>query len=120
MSPASILCAKADLRARRAAEPGSKGEYDKRPLLAQSGHSEYQLRPVRDARIGASQLFKLAKLFKVSVGSFFTSLPADGRQGKSTRSIDQLTDRHLLRLIEAFENLKDRGLRSAVVEPHCG
>jgi transcriptional regulator with XRE-family HTH domain len=68
------------------------------------------------SRISASQLFELAKLFKVSIDTFFTDLPASGRQKKSTRSIDQLTDRHLLRLVEAFESLKDRRLKSAVVE----
>jgi transcriptional regulator with XRE-family HTH domain len=67
------------------------------------------------SRISASQLFELAKLFKVSIETFFTDLPADGRQ-KLARSMDQLTDRHLLRLVEAFQNLKDRRLKSAVVE----
>src|SRR3954463_13493927 len=66
------------------------------------------------SRISAGQLFKLAKLFKVSVDTFFTDLPAEGVQRKQGRSIDQLTDRHLLRLIEAFESLKDRRLRFAV------
>ncbi|MEH2500340.1 transcriptional regulator with XRE-family HTH domain [Bradyrhizobium sp. AZCC 1678] len=68
------------------------------------------------SRISASQLFELAKLFKVSIDTFFTDFPADGRQKKSARSLDQLTDRHLLRLVEAFESLKDRRLKSAVVE----
>src|SRR5262245_8614101 len=68
------------------------------------------------SRISASQLFVLARLFNVSIDTFFTDLPVDGRHRKSARSIDQITDRHLLRLVEAFESLKDRSLKSAVVE----
>ncbi|WP_315724849.1 MULTISPECIES: helix-turn-helix transcriptional regulator [unclassified Bradyrhizobium] len=67
------------------------------------------------SRISASQLFKLAKLFKVSVETFFTEF--NGNESKKPQQVvNQLTDPHLLRLVEAYSSLKDRRLKSVILQ----
>jgi transcriptional regulator with XRE-family HTH domain len=68
------------------------------------------------SRVGAAQLFELAKLFNVSVDAFFMDVRPSGKLKKSDWSIDRLTDRHLLKLIEAYELLKDRRLKFSIVQ----
>jgi transcriptional regulator with XRE-family HTH domain len=68
------------------------------------------------SRVGAAQLFELAKLFSVSVDAFFIDVRPPGKLKTSGWSIDRLTDRHLLRLIEAYELLKYRRLKFSIVQ----
>jgi len=67
------------------------------------------------SRISASQLFNLAKLFKVSVETFFTEFDESKRK-KPEKSVNQLTDPHVLRLVEAYASLKDRRLKSVILQ----
>jgi transcriptional regulator with XRE-family HTH domain len=68
-------------------------------------------------RVGASRLSELAKIFGVSVDAFFSEVGGSGG-GKeaSRRPIDRLTDRHTIRLVEAYEALTDPKLKIAIVE----
>jgi len=68
-------------------------------------------------RVGASRLSELAKIFGVSVDAFFSEVASSGSKGDaSRRPIDRLTDRHTIRLVEAYEALTDPKLKVAIVE----
>lgn len=67
-------------------------------------------------RVGASRLSELAKLFGVSVDAFFTDINAGGSGKNTPQPIDQLTDRHAVRLVEAYQALHDRKLKLAIVQ----
>ena len=69
-------------------------------------------------RVGASRLSELAKIFGVSVDAFFSEVASSGSKDKdaSRRPIDRLTDRHTIRLVEAYEALSDPKLKVAIVE----
>ena len=66
-------------------------------------------------RVGASRLSELAKIFGVSVDAFFSEV-ASSKGDASRRPIDRLTDRHTIRLVEAYEALSDPKLKVAIVE----
>jgi len=65
-------------------------------------------------RVGASRLSELAKLFGVSVDAFFSD--GTGSAKSQQQSLDHLTDRHAVRLVEAYQSLHDRKLRLAIVQ----
>ena len=67
-------------------------------------------------RVGASRLSELAKIFGVSVDAFFSEVNGTGSKETSRRPIDRLTDRHTIRLVEAYESLTDPKLKIAIVE----
>ena len=68
-------------------------------------------------RVGASRLSELAKIFGVSVDAFFSEVASSGSKADaSRRPIDRLTDRHTIRLVEAYEALTDPKLKVAIVE----
>lgn len=67
-------------------------------------------------RVGASRLSELAKIFGVSVDAFFSEVNTGGNGKMPRRPIDQLTDRHTVRLVEAYEALADRKLKIAIVQ----
>ena len=68
-------------------------------------------------RVGASRLSELAKIFGVSVDAFFSEVNSTGaKDAAARRPIDRLTDRHTIRLVEAYEALKDPKLKIAIVE----
>ena len=68
-------------------------------------------------RVGASRLSELAKIFNVSVDAFFSEVANSSAKGDaSRRPIDRLTDRHTIRLVEAYEALSDPKLKVAIVE----
>ena len=68
-------------------------------------------------RVGASRLSELAKIFSVSVDAFFSEVASSSAKGEaSRRPIDRLTDRHTIRLVEAYEALSDPKLKVAIVE----
>jgi len=68
------------------------------------------------SRISSSQLFKLSELFGVSVDSFFNDLHSKPRSRVTKSVTDQITDRQLLRLIRAYEQLKPRSLKNALLQ----
>ena len=68
-------------------------------------------------RVGASRLSELAKIFGVSVDAFFSEVGGSGSaKDAQRRPIDRLTDRHTIRLVEAYEALTDPKLKVAIVE----
>jgi transcriptional regulator with XRE-family HTH domain len=67
-------------------------------------------------RVGASRLSELAKIFGVSVDAFFSEVGSSGAKEAARRPIDRLTDRHTIRLVEAYEALSDPKLKIAIVE----
>jgi len=68
-------------------------------------------------RVGASRLSELAKIFGVSVDAFFSEVGGSGATKEAQRRpIDRLTDRHTIRLVEAYEALTDPKLKVAIVE----
>ena len=68
-------------------------------------------------RVGASRLSELAKIFGVSVDAFFSEVGGAGSAKEAQRRpIDRLTDRHTIRLVEAYEALTDPKLKVAIVE----
>jgi len=67
-------------------------------------------------RVGASRLSELAKIFGVSVDAFFSEVGSSGAREAARRPIDRLTDRHTIRLVEAYEALSDPKLKVAIVE----
>ena len=68
-------------------------------------------------RVGASRLSELAKIFGVSVDAFFSEVGSGGGAREAARRpIDRLTDRHTIRLVEAYEALTDPKLKVAIVE----
>jgi transcriptional regulator with XRE-family HTH domain len=68
-------------------------------------------------RVGASRLSELAKIFGVSVDAFFSEVANSSSKGDAARRpIDRLTDRHTIRLVEAYEALSDPKLKVAIVE----
>ncbi len=68
-------------------------------------------------RVGASRLSELAKIFGVSVDAFFSEVGSSGSAKEAQRRpIDRLTDRHTIRLVEAYEALTDPKLKVAIVE----
>ena len=68
-------------------------------------------------RVGASRLSELAKIFGVSVDAFFSEVAnSSAKSDASRRPIDRLTDRHTIRLVEAYEALTDPKLKVAIVE----
>ena len=68
-------------------------------------------------RVGASRLSELAKIFGVSVDAFFSEVGGSGSAKEAQRRpIDRLTDRHTIRLVEAYEALTDPKLKVAIVE----
>ena len=68
-------------------------------------------------RVGASRLSELAKIFGVSVDAFFSEVGSSGSAKEAARRpIDRLTDRHTIRLVEAYESLNDPKLKVAIVE----
>jgi len=67
-------------------------------------------------RVGASRLSELAKIFGVSVDAFFSEVGGFGGKEAARRPIDRLTDRHTIRLVEAYEALSDPKLKVAIVE----
>ncbi len=68
-------------------------------------------------RVGASRLSELAKIFGVSVDAFFSEVGSSGGAREAARRpIDRLTDRHTIRLVEAYEALTDPKLKVAIVE----
>jgi len=67
-------------------------------------------------RISASRLVRLANLFRVPVAAFYSEVPADNeRPAKRTRTGASTDDADLDRLVKAFQSLKDKNLRAAVM-----
>lgn len=65
-------------------------------------------------RVGASRLSELAKIFDVPIGTFFSEAKPAKAPAKS-QTIDQLTVRNEIRLLEAYQSMRDRRLQSAFV-----
>lgn len=65
-------------------------------------------------RISPSRLVQLAHLFQVPVGALFCEENV-GDEVENYR-LDQITDRHALRLLRAYDALTDRKLRQAIVD----
>jgi transcriptional regulator with XRE-family HTH domain len=65
-------------------------------------------------RVGASRLSELAKIFDVPIGTFFSEAKPAKAPPKS-QTIDQLTVRNEIRLLEAYQSMRDRRLQSAFV-----
>ncbi len=67
-------------------------------------------------RISASRLVRLADLFGVPVAAFYSEVPSDNaRPTKRTRTGTDADDADLNRLVKAFQSLKDRNLRAAIM-----
>lgn len=64
-------------------------------------------------RISPSRLVQLAHLFQVPVGALFCDNDAESI---GNYRLDQITDRHALRLLRAYDALTDRRLRRAIVD----
>src|SRR5204863_474089 len=64
-------------------------------------------------RVGASRLSELAKIFDVPIGTFFSETKPAPKVKSQT--IDQLTVRNEIRLLEAYQALRDRRLQTAFV-----
>ena len=66
-------------------------------------------------RVGASRLSELAKIFDVPIGTFFSEVRRDSKDSARSGTIDQLTVRNEVRLLEAYQSLRDKRLQSAFV-----
>ena len=66
-------------------------------------------------RVGASRLSELAKIFDVPIGTFFSEVKRDSKESARSGTIDQLTVRSEVRLLEAYQSLRDKRLQSAFV-----
>ena len=66
-------------------------------------------------RVGASRLSELAKLFGVTVDAFFSESGGSAKS-QQQQTLDHLTDRHAVRLVEAYQALNDRKLKLAIVQ----
>ena len=67
-------------------------------------------------RISASRLVQLASLFGVPVAAFYSEvLMEDARPAKRTRTSAGADDADLNRLVKAFQALKDKNLRAAIM-----
>jgi transcriptional regulator with XRE-family HTH domain len=66
-------------------------------------------------RVGASRLSDLAKIFDVPIGTFFSEAKPAPKGSSRPQTIDQLTVRNEIRLLEAYQALRDRRLQSAFV-----
>lgn len=67
-------------------------------------------------RVGAGRLSELAKLFDVPIGAFFSeTAPALKATSPRPQTIDQLTVRNEIRLLEAYQAIRDRKLQNAFV-----
>lgn len=66
-------------------------------------------------RVGAGRLSELAKLFEVPVGAFFSETASAVREEAPSQTIDQLTVRNEIRLLEAYQALGDKRLQNAFV-----
>lgn len=66
-------------------------------------------------RVGASRLSELAKIFDVPIGTFFSEVRRDSKDSSRSGTIDQLTVRSEVRLLEAYQSLRDKRLQSAFV-----
>lgn len=66
-------------------------------------------------RVGASRLSELAKIFDVPIGTFFSEVKRDSKESARGGTIDQLTVRSEVRLLEAYQSLRDKRLQSAFV-----
>jgi transcriptional regulator with XRE-family HTH domain len=66
-------------------------------------------------RVGASRLSELAKIFDVPIGTFFSEAKPAPKASAKSQTIDQLTVRSEIRLLEAYQAMRDRRLQSAFV-----
>ncbi|MDQ8726585.1 helix-turn-helix transcriptional regulator [Bradyrhizobium sp. LHD-71] len=66
-------------------------------------------------RVGAGRLSELAKLFEVPVGAFFSETAPAVKDEAPSQTIDQLTVRNEIRLLEAYQALGDKRLQNAFV-----
>ena len=66
-------------------------------------------------RVGASRLSDLAKIFDVPIGTFFSETRPEPKSKPRPQTIDQLTVRNEIRLLEAYQSLNDRRLKNAFV-----
>jgi transcriptional regulator with XRE-family HTH domain len=66
-------------------------------------------------RVGASRLSELAKIFDVPIGTFFSEVRRDSKDSARAGTIDQLTVRNEVRLLEAYQSLRDKRLQNAFV-----
>lgn len=66
-------------------------------------------------RVGASRLSELAKIFDVPIGTFFSEVRRDSKDSARGGTIDQLTVRNEVRLLEAYQALRDKRLQNAFV-----
>ena len=72
-------------------------------------------------RISASRLVQLANLFGVPVAAFYSEVVADdARPTKRTRASTNLDDADLNRLVRAFQSLRDKNLRAAIMRLAVG
>jgi transcriptional regulator with XRE-family HTH domain len=66
-------------------------------------------------RVGAGRLAALAKVFDVPVGAFFSEAKIAQKAQPKSQTIDQLTVRNEIRLLEAYQALHDKRLQNAFV-----
>ena len=67
-------------------------------------------------RVSASRLALMAKLFAVPITAFYSEVPLQGadRTRKANRA-DRVSDTNIVRLVKAFQALKDKYLKAALL-----
>jgi hypothetical protein len=67
-------------------------------------------------RVGAGRLPQIAKIFRIPVGALFDAY-ADTSAGESagTAPVKLIPDRNTLKLLTAFGDISDRGVRHSLV-----
>lgn len=64
-------------------------------------------------RISAGRLWKIAQVFNVPIAALYEGV--HGRQGNEPSALSLITNRDAVRLVQAFDEIEDRGLRRAIV-----
>ena len=66
-------------------------------------------------RVGAGRLSELATILDVPIGAFFSETAPASKVNVRPQTIDQLTVRNEIRLLEAYQALRDKRLQNAFV-----
>ena len=66
-------------------------------------------------RVGAGRLMRIAKVLGVPVNALFDGAPTRGRDPPHPLARSLLAKEHNLRLVESFDQITDRRLRTAVL-----
>lgn len=67
-------------------------------------------------RVSAGRLAQLSKLFGVTISAFYSEVVAQGEKAIGRPKLTSLGDANIDRLVSAFETLKDKNLKAAILQ----